>query len=99
MNEILSPQNAKFKVWSSLLEARGIKKNARALVAGKKLVAEFLEQNPAHAEELLVSLKDEGISVPKHVKTYSLATPLFKELDVMGTKAPQIGRASCRERV
>lgn len=88
MNEILSPQNAKFKVWSSLLEARGIRKNARALVAGRKLVREFLEQNPAQAEELLVSIKGEGISVPKHVKTYSLATPLFKELDVMGTKAP-----------
>ena len=88
MNEIASPQNAKFKVWTSLLEARGIKKAQRAIVSGRKLVQEFLEQNPGAAEDILFSPKTEPIKFPSHVNAYSLASPLFKAIDVMGTHSP-----------
>jgi TrmH family RNA methyltransferase len=81
-----SRANAKFKAWAALLEARGIKKAGRAIISGSKLVAEFLKQNPTQAEDLLVAAK---MDVPvTGVRTHTLATPLFKELDVMGTKSP-----------
>ncbi|MGZ3723440.1 MAG: TrmH family RNA methyltransferase [Bdellovibrionales bacterium] len=88
MNEIASAQNAKFKIWASLLESRGIKKAGRALISGRKLVQEFLEQNPAAAKEVLFPPKAEPFDVPPQINAYSLTSPLFKELDVMGTKAP-----------
>jgi TrmH family RNA methyltransferase len=89
MNEIVSAQNAKFKAWTALLEGRGIKKAGRAIVSGRKLVEEFLAQNPEAAEDLLFPPKGEfEFETPKHVKCYQLSSPLYKELDVMGTKSP-----------
>jgi TrmH family RNA methyltransferase len=88
VNEITSAQNPKFKSWSALIEARGIKKAQRAIVSGRKLVNEFLKQNPSGAEDLLCPPKSEEVTIPKHVKSYRLASPIFKQLDVMGTKAP-----------
>jgi TrmH family RNA methyltransferase len=88
MNEIASAQNAKFKLWSSLLEARGIKKAGRALISGRKLVEEFLAQHPGDAEDILFPPKGDSFDFPSDVKAYQLASPLFKELDVMGTKSP-----------
>lgn len=88
MNDISSRQNVKFKAWHTLLEARGIKKAARALISGEKLVREFLTQNPAAAEDLIYPPKAEEIDSPKNVKSYRLNAALFKELDVMGTKSP-----------
>jgi RNA methyltransferase, TrmH family len=88
MIEINSRQNAKFKTWSALTEARGIKKAGRALISGRKLVAEFLKQNPKACEDLIFPPKAAELEYPSPVKAHQLAGPLFKELDVMGTKAP-----------
>lgn len=88
MIEILSAQNAKFKGWSALLDARGIKKSGRALISGKKLVNEFLMQNADAAEELLYPPKGEAAAAPQHIKSYRLSSALFNALDVMGTKSP-----------
>jgi RNA methyltransferase, TrmH family len=89
MNEIVSAHNARFKAWATLLDGRGIKKAGKAIVAGKKLVTEFLAQHPAAAEDLLFPPKaDATVDLPKHVKSYTLASPLYKELDAMGTKSP-----------
>jgi len=88
MTEIASRQNAKFKTWSALTEARGIKKSGRALISGRKLVAEFLKQNPKACEDLIVPPKADAPDHSSHVKAYQLTAPLFKEVDVMGTKSP-----------
>lgn len=88
MSLIESAQNAKFKAWSALLEGRGIKKAGLAIVAGSKLVHEFVTQNPDAAEDLLTTAKQALPVLPKHVRVHQLSAPLFKELDVMGTKSP-----------
>jgi TrmH family RNA methyltransferase len=85
--QIESRANAKFKLWSSLLEARGIKKAQLALVSGPKIVREFLEQNPRRALDLLLPSDDQTVAVPAHVRVHRLTKPLFKELDSMGTNS------------
>lgn len=88
MNDITSRQNVKFKTWQTLLEARGIKKAGRALIAGEKLVREFLLQNPEAAEDLIYPPEAKELPAPKTVRSYRLTAALFKVLDVMGTKSP-----------
>jgi TrmH family RNA methyltransferase len=88
MTAIESRGNIKFKAWAALLDARGIKKAGQALISGGKLVEEFLRQNPSAAEDLIVPMNLEAPSLPAHIRVHHLATPLFKELDVLGTKAP-----------
>jgi TrmH family RNA methyltransferase len=83
--EITSRQNVRFKDWLSLLEARAIKKSARALVSGPKLVDEFLRDRAEAVQECLAPLKS---AAPRAVKTFFLSAPLFKELDVLGTGSP-----------
>lgn len=83
MLEIESAQNPKYRRWLSLLESKGIKKEGLAILSGEKLVRELLEQDPSRVADILVGPKMEH---PK--ATYRLASPLFRELDVIGTKAP-----------
>ncbi len=83
---IESHQNAKFKTWLSLLEARGIKKHQLVLLSGAKLVNEFLRERPERAVELLSSAKLPQLVPP--VPVYALASPLFRELDIFGTGYP-----------
>lgn len=84
--EIISSHNANFKRWSSLLEARGIKKESRALVSGKKLVQELTRQMPDRIEEILLPPK--GDLAFKTAKQYRLSGSLFNRLDVIGTGFP-----------
>ena len=86
MSAIESKHNEKFKSWVALLDARGIKKQGLALLSGRKLVAEFLEQNPKRACDLLV--RERFTDLPTGIRTHVLAAPLFQELDVLGTDAP-----------
>jgi RNA methyltransferase, TrmH family len=83
---ITSSHNAKFKHWQSLLEARGIKKAGKALVSGRKLVAELVEQIPSMIDEILLPPKTE--MQVDGIKVYQLSGSLFKTLDVIGTKGP-----------
>ena len=85
---IESPQNAKFKTLQTLLEGRGIKKAGQALISGAKLVNEFLAQHPTLALELLLPPKAVAPALPTHIKVFQLASPLFRELDAMGTHSP-----------
>lgn len=86
MNEITSPHNPKYRRWLSLLESRGIREHARALVSGSKLVPELCHQRPADVEEIVLPPKAEPFDYRfKHTR---LPAPLFKALDVIGTRAP-----------
>lgn len=85
---IESRQNVKFKNWLSLLEAKGIKKSGLALISGRKLVDEFLEQNPRQARDLILPEKLGTPSLPSNIGIHTLSYPLFSELDVFGTHTP-----------
>ncbi len=88
MSAIESRSNAKFKAWCTLLDGRGIKKAGRALISGRKLVDEFLARAPELAEDLLVPPKGDELVPPAGVRVHHLSSPLFRELDVMGTGTP-----------
>lgn len=88
MSAIESRSNAKFKAWCTLLEGRGIKKAGRALISGRKLVDEFLARTPELAEDLLIPPKGDELVPPSGVRVHHLSSPLFRELDVMGTATP-----------
>ena len=51
---IESPDNPSAKLWLSLLEARGLRKHRRFLLAGRKTVREALAQHPDRFEALLL---------------------------------------------
>lgn len=86
MIDIESKQNAKFKKWQSLLQAKGIKEESQALLSGEKLIREFIEAHPASARELLLPPKGKPLSsAPAHLKNYRLSKPLFDEIDTIGT--------------
>lgn len=85
---IESRHNPKFRIWLSLLEAKGIKKQGLALVTGRKIVDEILSQNPKLASDLLLPEKFGTPSLPSHIGVHTLAKPLFQALDVFGTRSP-----------
>ncbi len=86
MNEITSAQNGKYRRWLSLLESKGIKKEGAALVSGEKLVQELIADSPDLIEEILLPPKAKAEATP--FPTTLLASPLFRELDVIGTHSP-----------
>lgn len=87
---IESPQNALFKLWKSLLESRGIKKQGQFLLSGRKTVPEALARHPSQFSALLYSSPEQlsELQLPAALARYQLARPLFNELDVIGTGFP-----------
>lgn len=87
MKDISSRQNSKFKLWQSLLEAKGIKREGHCLVSGPKLLDEILAADSPRVAELLHpskgSLRHKDLDVPQ----FRLSGDLFHELDVRGTKS------------
>lgn len=81
MKPIGSASNALFKMWKSLLASKGIREEGLFLLSGEKLVREFLE-NPSF--EISAELVPAG-GEPLTRAAFELATPLFKEIDVVGT--------------
>lgn len=86
MNEITSAQNPKYRKWLSLLESKGIKKERLCILSGEKLVNEFIAQAPAAIEEILIGPKHKFSE--RSFKVTKLSSPLFNELDVVGTHHP-----------
>ncbi len=87
---IESPQNPQFKLWESLLESRGLKKQGKHLLAGLKTVPEALARYPQRFSTLLMTdpAQIEGWSLPSHVEPVQLAPALFRILDASGTGFP-----------
>lgn len=87
ITQISSSSNPQFRIWQSLLTAKGIKEHRQFFLMGEKLVNEFLEA-PAKgfsAEYLL--FKDEA-TIKTSAKKTALSKELFEELDVLNTKFP-----------
>jgi len=87
---IESPQNPQFKLWESLLESRGLKKQGKFLLAGLKTVPEALARWPDRFSTLLLTdpAQAEGWRVPAGLGVVQLAPALFRTLDASGTGFP-----------
>ena len=88
--EIESEQNPTFRDLKKLLNAKGIKKQNMAVMAGKKLVHETISRFKG---ECLAWISTVGQSPPpekvsEDIRWYMLTPQLFRELDVSGTNNP-----------
>ncbi len=87
---IESEHNEVFVELKKLLTSRGIRKQGRALVSGRKQSAEILKECP----ELCLGWISPGDAnpppeaTPSHTVWYQLSPGLFKALDVFGTASP-----------
>lgn len=84
MTVINSVSNEKFKSWSQLGSAKGIKKNNEFMLMGEKLIHEFLK-NPSLP--IKAEILREGLTplTKERNRIFQLSQDLFKELDVLGT--------------
>lgn len=85
-----SPHNAKVKLWTALLDGRGIRKHGQFLLAGRKAVPEALVRYPDRFHALLTPGEAliEGWAVPDHLAGFRLGRALFDRLDLLGTGFP-----------
>ncbi len=85
---IESSENTNFKLFKSLLSAKGIKKNNLCIVSGRKIVPEFINCPSVYAvvasEKSLSDLKMSS----NDLKTIIFKDSLFAELDSNGTHFP-----------
>ena len=88
--KVESEQNEVYKDLKKLLSSRGIKKQGRALVSGRKQILEILRLLPERCEAW-VDLEDRNPPPPdssSRLMWYQLAPSLHESLDVFGTHAP-----------
>ena len=89
IRDVASESNPSYKLALDLLTGKGIRKNNQALIAGPRVVAEVLERFPSRVEGWLTDSK--GSPPPESggpITWFRLADPLFRNLDVSGTKSP-----------
>jgi 16S rRNA (guanine(527)-N(7))-methyltransferase RsmG len=89
VRELASESNPSYKLALDLLTGKGIRKHERALIAGPRIVAEILDRFPDRVEGWLTDTKGSPPpgSQPRAI-WFRLADPLFKNLDVAGTRSP-----------
>lgn len=90
MKPIMSQQNPNYKRWRQILEPRGIKKLSQTMVSGRKIIPEVLGQQNELIQEIVVdseSMADDW-NVSGHREVFVLQPAHFKELDILGTRAP-----------
>ena len=89
IREVASDANPTYKLASDLLTGRGIRKHGQALLAGTRIIAEVLDQFPDRVEGYLTDTKGEPPPESSaRFPWFRLTDPLFRTLDVAGTKAP-----------
>ncbi len=103
MKNITSSDNPTYRRLLTLLEASGVRKHGEYLLAGRKLVPEFLEQ-PAGEVKALISTEAyrdacEQILVAaqngaSNINVIELPNSLFKQLDAHGTHFPLLWGAA-----
>jgi 16S rRNA (guanine(527)-N(7))-methyltransferase RsmG len=90
LKKIDSEQNDNFKDLKKLLQSRGIRKEGKAIVSGRKQVEEALRDFPHRCLGWISS--GENDPPPEILSSsfiwYQLARPLFKELDIFGADSP-----------
>lgn len=85
--QITSASNSQFRIWKSLLTAKGIREHRCFFLMGEKLVTEFLKE-PAPGFKAEFILHDAEIPQVAACKKTFLTKELFQELDVLGTRSP-----------
>lgn len=90
MTEIISAKNQHYKMWLRLLDGRGIKKHELALVSGRKIIGEVLEQFPQRIKGIILRKAEQAqeITVPDECPVYLLPHDLFAALDIYGINGP-----------
>ncbi len=87
VREVSSETNPTFKLCRDLLTGRGIRKNGQALLAGQRQVKEVLDRFTEQVDAWLT--EPDGPPPPvASLMWMRVAKPLFKELDVSGTRSP-----------
>lgn len=97
---ISSAQNAKYKIWESLLTSKGRRKEGLFLLSGEKILNDFISEKMASRfpiKSILVPKNFSGDKLASLKKKWNLESPnlyfnldslLFKELDTAGTDFP-----------
>ena len=90
ITEISSAQNPRYKSWLKLLDGRGIKKQETALIAGRKVLGEFLQQFPERVLGVILKKTEDaaGLPLPEGCPIYLLPYELFARLDIYGIQEP-----------
>jgi RNA methyltransferase, TrmH family len=85
MKIIESLQNPAYKLFKSLVSAKGIKQEKLFILSGKKLVEESVQQRHSSICWEIITDELQSVSQLPHDKIIQLPKALFKELDVLGT--------------
>ncbi len=90
MKKIESRTNAIYRSWKSLLSTKGIRQEGSLLVAGRKLVPEFLASPQLRPQCLIIShpADVEKLEFKKSLDVIWLVPELFDEIDEAGTHFP-----------
>lgn len=89
VQEIASAENPRFKLWSKLIDGRGVKKYGLALMSGPKQVREVLRDFPQRCEAVLLRGREEtGAEAAGNVPCFALRPEFFRRLDLFGTGPP-----------
>ena len=90
IHAIESESNPVFKDLKKLLGGRGIKKQGRTLVCGRRLVDEALARHPERCLAWITSGEQPApaAEAPPHMQWLQLAPGLFQHLDLFGTRQP-----------
>lgn len=96
---ITSRDNKLFKELRRLLDARGLKKQERTIVAGHKLVRELVRERPRDCRRLIVPESFQGMDdvigpFAEAGRLVVFGRSLFGELDTFGTKSPLLELAA-----
>ncbi|MFC1650393.1 TrmH family RNA methyltransferase [Candidatus Latescibacterota bacterium] len=97
--EINSSSNNSFKIWRSLVNARGIKKNKLAIVSGEKIINELFKNKKDIIRNVILSSNEKSsrfdnftilseLTELSNIKFIKLKNDLFREIDILGTKNP-----------
>ncbi len=99
VKEITSETNPTFRSLLSLHTARGIRKAGQAVIAGARPVAEVIEAEPELCRAWITPLPGRSVceelaaaappsAAPPSLRWLRLSAPLFKKLDISGTRSP-----------
>ena len=97
--EIKSSSNKSYKIWKTLVSARGIKKHSLAIASGEKIIIDLIENQKDIIRTVLFSSREDisqyetGSKLTELMECPDIAfivleNDLFRELDILGTKKP-----------
>lgn len=87
MQDIASAQNKNYKLWASLLDSKGVQTHQCAILAGKKVVLEHVQNHLDKVIAVLMPAKPVS-GFPSKIDKFRLTSKLFDQLDVFGTGFP-----------